>query len=91
MAGHIPGALNRLFSENIGEDGCFKPTDQLKAEFLALLGNRDPASVVHHCGSGVSALPNLIAMEIAGLRGSALFAGSWSEWCADPARPVAQG
>ncbi len=91
VAGHIPGALNRLFSENIGEDGCFKPTDQLKAEFLALLGNRDPASVVHHCGSGVSALPNLIAMEIAGLRGSALFAGSWSEWCADPARPVAQG
>jgi len=91
VAGHIPGALNRLFSENIGPDGCFRPADQLRAEFLTLLGNRDPASVVHHCGSGVSALPNLIAMEIAGLHGSALFAGSWSEWCNDPTRPVAQG
>ncbi|WP_394792163.1 sulfurtransferase [Rhodoferax sp.] len=91
VAGHIPGALNRLFSLNIGPDGRFKPADQLKAEFLALLGGRDPASVVHHCGSGVSALPNLIAMEVAGLHGSALFAGSWSEWCGDPARPVAQG
>jgi thiosulfate/3-mercaptopyruvate sulfurtransferase len=91
VAGHIPGALNRLFSQNIGPDGCFRPADDLKAEFLALLGNRDPASVVHHCGSGVSALPNLIAMEIAGLHGSALFAGSWSEWCSDPARPIAQG
>jgi thiosulfate/3-mercaptopyruvate sulfurtransferase len=91
VAGHIPGALNRLFSENIGPDGCFRPADDLRAEFLALLGNRDPASVVHHCGSGVSALPNMIAMEIAGLRGSALFAGSWSEWCSDPTRPVAQG
>jgi thiosulfate/3-mercaptopyruvate sulfurtransferase len=91
VAGHIPGALNRLFSLNIGPDGRFKPADQLKAEFLALLGGRDPASVVHHCGSGVSAVPNIIAMEIAGLRGSSLFAGSWSEWCSDAARPVAQG
>jgi thiosulfate/3-mercaptopyruvate sulfurtransferase len=91
VAGHIPGALNRLFSENIGADGRFRPADQLRAEFLTLLGNRDPASVVHHCGSGVSALPNLIAMEVAGLHGSALFAGSWSEWCNDPTRPVAQG
>ncbi len=91
VAGHIPGALNRLFSLNIGADGCFKPADQLKAEFQALLGDRDPATVVHHCGSGVSALPNLIAMEIAGLHGSALFAGSWSEWCSDPERPVAVG
>ena len=91
VAGHIPGALNRLFTENIGPDGCFKPAEQLRAEFVTLLGGRDPASVVHHCGSGVSALPNLIAMEIAGLHGSALFAGSWSEWCSDPARPVAQG
>ena len=91
VAGHIPGALNRLFSENIGADGRFRPADQLRAEFLTLLGNRDPASVVHHCGSGVSALPNMIAMEVAGLHGSALFAGSWSEWCNDPTRPIAQG
>jgi thiosulfate/3-mercaptopyruvate sulfurtransferase len=91
VAGHIPGALNRPFTENIGADGKFKPADQLRAEFLTLLAGRDPASVVHHCGSGVSALPNLIAMEIAGLGRTGLYAGSWSEWCSDPARPVAQG
>jgi thiosulfate/3-mercaptopyruvate sulfurtransferase len=91
VAGHIPGALNRLFSDNIGQDGCFKPAAQLRAEFDALLAGRDPASVVHHCGSGVSALPNLIAMEVAGLGRAALYAGSWSEWCSDASRPVAQG
>lgn len=90
VAGHIPGALNRLFSDNIAADGCFKPAAQLRAEFDALLGKRDPASVVHHCGSGVSAVPNILAMEIAGLGRTALFAGSWSEWCSDPSRPVAQ-
>lgn len=91
VAGHIPGALNRPFSSNLGADGLFKPADQLKAEFLALLGGRDPGTVVHHCGSGVSAVPNLLAMEVAGLGRTALFAGSWSEWCRDPSRPVAQG
>ena len=91
VAGHIPGALNRPFSQNIGTDGKFKPAAQLKAEFETLLGGRDPTSVVHHCGSGVSAVPNIIAMEIAGLGRSSLYAGSWSDWCSDPARPVAQG
>lgn len=88
VAGHIPGALNRPFSLNAGPDGRFKPAAQLKAEFEELLAGRDPASVVHHCGSGVSALPNVIAMEVAGLGPSALYAGSWSEWCSDPKRPV---
>ncbi|MFI5446734.1 sulfurtransferase [Polaromonas sp. UC242_47] len=91
VAGHIPGALNRPFSQNLGADGKFKPAAQLKAEFEALLGSRDPASVVHHCGSGVSAVPNLLAMEIAGLGRAGLYAGSWSDWCSDPNRPVAQG
>jgi thiosulfate/3-mercaptopyruvate sulfurtransferase len=91
VAGHIPGALNRPFGQNLGEDGKFKPAAQLRAEFEALLGQRAPAGVVHHCGSGVSALPNLLAMEIAGMGGTALYAGSWSDWCSDPARPVAQG
>jgi thiosulfate/3-mercaptopyruvate sulfurtransferase len=91
VAGHIPGALNRPFGENLGPDGKFKSPEQLKTEFLQLLGNRSPRSVVHHCGSGVSAVPNLLAMEIAGLGRAALYAGSWSEWCADPARPVARG
>lgn len=91
VAGHIPGALNRPFNLNLGPDGKFKSPAQLKAEFLELLGKRNPHSVVHHCGSGVSAVPNLLAMEIAGLGRSALYAGSWSEWCSNPARPVALG
>jgi thiosulfate/3-mercaptopyruvate sulfurtransferase len=91
VAGHIPGALNRPFTSNFGPDGKFKPAEQLREEFLALLGQRDPSTVVHHCGSGVSAVPNIIAMEVAGLGQTALFAGSWSEWCNDPANPVAQG
>ena len=91
VAGHIPGALNRPFGDNIGPDGRFKPEADLKQEFQELLGGRDPATVVHHCGSGVSAVPNILAMEIAGLGRQALYAGSWSEWCSDPARPCAQG
>jgi thiosulfate/3-mercaptopyruvate sulfurtransferase len=91
VAGHIPGALNRPFGSNMAPDGRFKPAEQLRTEFLALLGNRDPATVVHHCGSGVSAVPNILAMEIAGLGRTALFAGSWSEWCNNPSLPVAQG
>lgn len=90
VAGHIPGALNRPFTDNIALDGRFKPKELLRAEFEALLQDRDPATVVHQCGSGVSALPNLIAMEIAGFAPTRLFAGSWSEWCSNPARPVAK-
>ncbi|MBH2009624.1 MAG: sulfurtransferase [Xanthomonadaceae bacterium] len=91
VAGHIPGALNRPFSQNLTPEGTFKPAEQLRAEFSALLGQRDPATVVHHCGSGVSAVPNLIAMEVAGLGRTALYAGSWSDWCSDANRPMAQG
>lgn len=91
VAGHIPGALNRPFSENIALDARFKPAELLKAEFDTLLAGRDPASVVHQCGSGVSAIPNLIAMEVAGFTPTALFAGSWSQWCSDASRPCAQG
>ncbi len=91
VAGHIPGALNRPFAENIALDGRFKPKELLRAEFDALLQGRDPSTVVHQCGSGVSALPNLIAMEIAGYAPTKLFAGSWSEWCSKTERPVAKG
>lgn len=91
VAGHIPGALNRPYGENMTPDGKFKSAGQLKDEFTALLGERDPARVVHYCGSGVSALPNLLAMEVAGFGRAALYAGSWSDWCADTSRPVAQG
>jgi thiosulfate/3-mercaptopyruvate sulfurtransferase len=91
VAGHIPGALNRPFAQNFGPDGRFKPGAQLRAEFEQLLAGRDPATVVHHCGSGVSALPNVIAMELAGYAPAGLYAGSWSEWCRDPSRPVEKG
>jgi thiosulfate/3-mercaptopyruvate sulfurtransferase len=91
VAGHIPGALNRPHTENYGPDGRFKSPGQLRAEFDALLGGRPASSVVHQCGSGVTATPNLLAMELAGLGRAALYAGSWSEWCSDPARPVAKG
>ncbi|KAB2899750.1 MAG: sulfurtransferase [Burkholderiaceae bacterium] len=91
VAGHIPGALNRPFTENIAADGRFKPAALLRAEFDALLQGRTTGTVVHQCGSGVSAIPNLLAMEVAGLGPTGLFAGSWSEWCSDPARPVERG
>lgn len=91
VAGHIPGAVNRPFQQNLRPDGRFKPAEVLRQEFLALLGDRPPQSLIHHCGSGVTACHNLLAMELAGLPGAALYPGSWSEWCADPARPVAVG
>jgi thiosulfate/3-mercaptopyruvate sulfurtransferase len=90
VAGHIPGALNRFFRNNLA-DGHFRPADELRAGFEGLLAGRAPADVVHQCGSGVTACHNLLAMEVAGLHGSRLYPGSWSEWCADPSRPVATG
>ena len=91
MAGHIPGALNRPFTDNLGADGRFKPASQLRAEFDQLLAGRDPAGVVHHCGSGVSAVPNVLAMELAGYAPAGLYAGSWSEWSRRPELPMARG
>ncbi len=91
VGGHIPGAVNRCFKDNLLPDGRFKPAATLRAEWLAVLAGSPPDIVVHQCGSGVSACLNMVAMEIAGLPGSRLYAGSWSEWCADPGRPVVLG
>lgn len=93
LAGHIPGAHNRFFKDNLQADGRYKPAPQLRSEFAALgIDAAQPAPQwVHQCGSGVTACHNLLAMEHAGLAGSALYPGSWSEWCADPQRPVARG
>ena len=91
VAGHIPGAINRCFRDNLDAAGRMKPAAELAREWRELLGGLPPEALVHSCGSGVSACHNLLAMEIAGLRGSRLYPGSWSEWCADPARPVATG
>jgi thiosulfate/3-mercaptopyruvate sulfurtransferase len=86
VGGHIPGARNRFFRDNLDADGCFRPA----GEFLALLAGSAPEQAVMQCGSGVSACHNILAMDIAGLPGARLYAGSWSEWCSDPARPVAR-
>ena len=89
VGGHIPGARNRFFKDNLQADGRFKPAAQLAAEFGALLPH--PQQGIMQCGSGATACHNLLALEIAGMPGAALYPGSWSEWCADPARPVATG
>jgi len=91
VAGHIPGARNRFFKANLNPDLTMRPAGELRGEFEALLGDWRPDQVVHQCGSGITACANLLAMEHAGLTGSKLYAGSWSEWIADPARPVARG
>ena len=88
-AGHIPGARSRFFKDNLDAQGRFRPAAELHAAFTAF--GAVPARVVHQCGSGVTACHNLLAMEVAGLPGSALYPGSWSEWSSDPARPVAVG
>ncbi len=91
VAGHIPGAVNRFFRHNLDVDGNFKRPTTLRQEFDDLLGNNAPGNVAHYCGSGVTACHNELAMEMAGLAGSRLYPGSWSEWCSDPSRPVATG
>jgi thiosulfate/3-mercaptopyruvate sulfurtransferase len=90
VAGHIPGALNRFFRMNLDARGHFKPAPALRDEFATLLGERAARDVVQQCGSGVTACHNLLAMEYAGLGGSKLYPGSWSEWVSDPSRPIAR-
>jgi thiosulfate/3-mercaptopyruvate sulfurtransferase len=91
VAGHVPKALNRPFQLNLDQDGLFKPAERLKAEFQTLLDSRPACDTVHMCGSGVTACHNLLAMEVAGLPGSRLYAGSWSEWITDKNRAIACG
>ncbi|MDQ2703118.1 MAG: sulfurtransferase [Pseudomonadota bacterium] len=90
VAGHVPGARNRPFADNMA-DGRFKPAAQLAAEFREVLGASDPAHAIAMCGSGVTACHLILAMEHAGLPGAKLFTGSWSGWIEDPARPIATG
>jgi thiosulfate/3-mercaptopyruvate sulfurtransferase len=89
VGGHIPGAKNRFFKDNLAADGHFKDAAQLRAELAPVVG--DAAGAVMQCGSGVTACHNLLALEVAGLPGAKLYPGSWSEWVSDPARPVATG
>ncbi len=91
IGGHIPGARNRFFRDNLTRNGRFKAPEVLRAEFTALFGDRPATETVAQCGSGVTACHNLLAMEVAGLHGAALYPGSWSEWSAQPGAPVARG
>ncbi|PRC91548.1 sulfurtransferase [Solimicrobium silvestre] len=89
VGGHIPGAKNRFFKDNLQVNGRFKSAQELRAELGAVI--KEPHNAIMQCGSGVTACHNLLALEIAGMPGAALYAGSWSEWCSDPARPIALG
>jgi thiosulfate/3-mercaptopyruvate sulfurtransferase len=91
VAGRIKGAANRFNMDNLSPEGVFKDDKTLRKEFEALLANRSPGEAIHYCGSGVAACHNLLAMEIAGLKGGKLYAGSWSEWARDPRRPHERG
>jgi thiosulfate/3-mercaptopyruvate sulfurtransferase len=89
VGGHIPGAVQHFFKDNLLPDGRFQSADTLRSTYSALI--KQPSLCILQCGSGVTACHNLLAMEIAGLSGAALYPGSWSEWCADTSRPVALG
>jgi thiosulfate/3-mercaptopyruvate sulfurtransferase len=91
VAGHVPGARNHPFGANLDADGRFLPADELRAHWLRTLGRTSSTDTVAMCGSGVTACHNLLALEVAGLPGARLYAGSWSEWIRDPARPTARG
>lgn len=91
VAGHIPGAVNMPFKANLGADGKFRAPDELRALYEKILGGRDPREVAVYCGSGVTAVHDILAMELADLEGAALYPGSWSEWVSDPERPVTRG
>lgn len=91
VAGHIPGAKNRPVAHNLDANQTFKTPEKLRLEFMELLQGVSPDNVIAYCGSGITAAHNLLAMEIAGLSGARLYAGSWSEWIRDPSRPVQTG
>jgi thiosulfate/3-mercaptopyruvate sulfurtransferase len=91
VAGHVPGARNRPFLDNLDADGRFLPAEALRQRFATLLGSIPPSALIAMCGSGVTACHNLLALEHAGLTGGRLYAGSWSEWIRDPRRPIATG
>jgi thiosulfate/3-mercaptopyruvate sulfurtransferase len=91
LPGHIPGAVNYHFQQNVDDQGVFRSPDDLRRQLGAAIGDTPAPGVVHYCGSGVTACHNLLAMEVAGLPGAKLYAGSWSEWSSDPSRPVERG
>jgi thiosulfate/3-mercaptopyruvate sulfurtransferase len=91
VAGHIPSAKNRFYKDNLNADLTFRAPEEIGAGFSTLLNSADAKKVIHQCGSGVTACANLFAMELAGLKGSKLYAGSWSEWIADAKRPIVRG
>ncbi len=90
-AGHIPGAVNRPYADNLAPDGTFISEEQLRSRFREVASKPDPRQVIHYCGSGVNACHNILAMEAAGYETGRLYVGSWSQWCSDPSRPFDTG
>ena len=88
IAGHIPGAVNAPYPDNLNPDGTFRPAEDLRARYSALLGATPAAQSIFYCGSGVTAAHDLLAMKQAGLGDAKLYAGSWSEWITNPKRPI---
>lgn len=88
VPGHIPGAINHFYGRNVDEAGTFRTPEELRRLWRETLGEARADRIVCYCGSGVTACHDLLALEHAGLGGAVLYAGSWSEWCADPSRPV---
>ncbi len=88
VAGHIPGAVSAPATENTTEDGYFRSSEELRRRYEPLLGTVPPSHTVFYCGSGVNAAQSVLALQHAGLGEGRLYAGSWSEWCADPTRPT---
>ncbi len=91
VAGHIPGAKSAFYAHNLGADGKFLSPEALRARYAELLGGAEPSECIFYCGSGVSVHHNLLALEVAGLRGARAYIGSWSDWINDPSRPIATG
>jgi thiosulfate/3-mercaptopyruvate sulfurtransferase len=90
VPGRIPGTVNLPFTENLGAGGRFRPPGELRQQYLALLGGTPPGNLIVHCGSGVTACHTLLALELAGLDGAALYVGSYGEWCRS-SRPIGKG
>jgi thiosulfate/3-mercaptopyruvate sulfurtransferase len=91
VAGHIPGAVNLPYPENLTEEGIFRSPEELRKKYRELLGDIPPQQAIFYCGSGVTSIHNILAMVHAGMREPRLYAGSWSEWIADTSRPVSSG
>jgi thiosulfate/3-mercaptopyruvate sulfurtransferase len=90
IAGHIPGAISHPLGKNLDKNGHFKSPEELRHNFIKLIGDTDSSDIISMCGSGITACHNILALEISGVKNVSLFVGSWSEWITDKSRPIAK-